>query len=221
LTSFVTQAPRHTARALGVRTLALLRCGVACCGVACANSPPPLPSPPKSHPGAGAAALWPQPAAEADTSSAVVLLASPRPQRAARLVVLGFFQAVQHESVPELTALLSDGATISSGPGSSPEPVPKVWAARFKRLDYGVDVAKVPYRDDQLGVFTPDELARLSEARRYELSPAPGEILAVVTPRERSGLAGPRHFGRRIEFILGQTDDGLRILRMFEDFRLP
>jgi hypothetical protein len=165
--------------------------------------------------------VWPQPSAEADTSGGVVLLASPRPQRAARLIVRGFFEAVQHESVPDLAALLGDGATISSGPGSSPEPVPKVWAARFKRLDYGVDGAKVPYRDDQLGVFTPDELARLGEARRYELSPAPGEILAVVTPRERSGAAAPRHFGRRIEFILGQTEDGLRILRMFEDFRLP
>jgi hypothetical protein len=136
-------------------------------------------------------------------------------------MVRGFFAAVQRESVADLSALLSDGATISSGPGSSPEPVPKVWAARFKRLDYGVDGAKVPYRDDQLGVFTPEELARLGAARRYELSPAPGEILAVVTPRERTSTAGPRHFGRRIEFILGQTEDGLRISRMFEDFRLP
>jgi hypothetical protein len=136
-------------------------------------------------------------------------------------MVRGFFEAVQHESVPDLSALLSEGATISSGPGSSPEPVPKVWAARFKRLDYGVDGAKVPYRDDQLGVFTSEELVRLGEARRYELRPAPGEILAVVMPRERSAATGPRRFGRRIEFILGQTEDGLRILRMFEDFRLP
>src|SRR6185436_3513790 len=193
--------------------------GVVCCELACAQHPPAPPSPPPSHPNTASAALWPQPAAEADTSGAVVILASPRPQRAARLLVRGFFEAVQHESVPDLTALLSDGATISSGPGSSPEPVPKVWAARFKRLDYRGDGAKVPYRDDQLGVFTPDELARLGEARRYELNPAPGEILAVVTPRERSGAAGPRHFGRRIEFILGQTEDGLRILRIFEDFR--
>lgn len=150
----------------------------------------------------------------------MVVLASPQPQRAARLVVRGFFSAVQRESVSELSALLGDGATISSGPGSSPEPVPKVWAARFKRLDYGAD-AKAPYRDDQLGVFSPEELARLGSARRYALEPGPGELLAVVTPRERSSAAGPRHFGRRIEFILGTTDEGLRILRMFEDFRLP
>ena len=135
-------------------------------------------------------------------------------------MVSGFFAAVQHESVADMTALLGDGATISSGPGTSPEPVPKVWAARFKRLDYGAGGVKVPFRDDQLGVFTPEELAQLGGARRYELAPAPGEILAVVTPRERAG-ASPRHFGRRIEFILGPTDDGLRIVRMFEDFRLP
>jgi hypothetical protein len=150
----------------------------------------------------------------------VVVLAAPQPQRAARLMVRGFFAAVQRESVAELSELLGDGATISSGPGSSPEPVPKVWAARFKRLDYGQD-AKAPYRDDQLGVFSPEELARLGGARRYALEPAQGELLAVVTPRERSSAAGPRHFGRRIEFILGSTEEGLRILRMFEDFRLP
>jgi hypothetical protein len=135
-------------------------------------------------------------------------------------MVHGFFAAVQRESVAELNALLGDGATISSGPGSSPEPVPKVWAARFKRLDYG-EGAKAPYRDDQLGVFTPEELTRLGGARRYALEPAAGELLAVVTPREGSTAAGPRHFGRRIEFILGSTEEGLRILRMFEDFRLP
>jgi hypothetical protein len=166
------------------------------------------------------AAVWPEAATEGDTSSGVLVLASPRPQRAARLMVRGFFAAVQHESVADMNALLSDGATISSGPGTSPEPVPKVWAARFKRLDYGAGGAKIPFRDDQLGVFTSDELAQLGGARRYELAPAPGEILAVVTPRERAG-GGPRHFGRRIEFILGPTDDGLRIVRMFEDFRLP
>jgi hypothetical protein len=164
--------------------------------------------------------VWPEAAAEGNTSSGVLVLASPRSQRAARVMVRGFFAAVQHESVADLSALLSDGATISSGPGTSPEPVPKVWAARFKRLDYGADGPKIPFREDQLGVFTPEELARLSGARRYELAPAPGEILAVVTPRERVG-AGPRHFGRRIEFILGPTADGLRIVRMFEDFRLP
>jgi hypothetical protein len=200
---------------------AITACGVVSCAVACAASPPPLPSPDKSHLAAGPATVWPTAAAEADTSGGVVVLISPRSQRAARMMVRGFFSAVRRESVSDLSALLSDGATISSGPGSSPEPVPKVWAARFKRLDYGVDGAKAPYREDQLGVFTPEELAQLSGARRYELNPAPGEILAVVTPRDRASAAGPRHFGRRIEFILGQTEDGLRILRMFEDFRLP
>jgi hypothetical protein len=157
---------------------------------------------------------------EADASSEVVVLAAPQPQRAARRVVRRFFIAVQHESATELSALLGDGATLSSGPGSSPEPVPKVWSARFKRLDYGLE-AQAPYRDDQLAVFTPEELARLGSVRRYALEPSEGEWLAVVSPRERSSAAGPRYFGRRIEFILGTTEEGLRILRMFEDFRLP
>lgn len=194
--------------------------GVVSCAAACAAGAPPPLEPHDSHTSSLAPTVWPRALPEADASSSVVLLAAPQPQRAARLMVRGFFAAVQRESVAELSALLGDGATISSGPGSSPEPVPKVWAARFKRLDYGTD-AKAPYRDDQLGVFSPEELARLGSARRYALEPAPGELLAVVTPRERSSAAGPRHYGRRIEFILGTTEEGLRILRMFEDFRLP
>lgn len=149
------------------------------------------------------------------------MLSSPRSRGAARELVHGFFEAVRRESVSELGALLDEGATISSGPGSSPEPVAKVWAARFKRLDYGVDGAKQPYRPDELGVFAAGELSELDGMRRYELAPAAGELLAVVIPRDRPSPTGPRYFGRRLEFILGPTPAGMRILRMFEDFRLP
>jgi hypothetical protein len=165
--------------------------------------------------------VWPVAAAQADASNGVVMLSSPRSRRAARELVHSFFEAVRRESVSELSALLDEGATISSGPGSSPEPVPKVWAARFKRLDYGVDGAKEPYRPDELGVFTAGELSELDGMRRYELAPGAEELLAVVTPRDRPSPTGPRYFGRRLEFILGPTPAGLRILRMFEDFRLP
>jgi hypothetical protein len=151
----------------------------------------------------------------------VVLLASPPANDPARLVVQDFFEAVRRESVSELAALLSEEATISSGPGSAPEPASKVWAARFKRLDYSFSGAKQPYRSDELGLFTPDELQRLYPARRFELAPESGELLAVVTTRDRRKLKGQRHFGRRLEFVLGPTPSGLRIVRMFEDFRLP
>ena len=117
--------------------------------------------------------------------------------------------------------MLSDDATISSGPGSAAEPVPKVWAARFKRLEYGFSGAKHPYRSDELGLFTKEQLSVLRPARDFELSPDDDELLAVVTTRDRRKLAGPRHFGRRIEFVLGPSPSGLQIRRMFEDFRLP
>ncbi|MEY2934460.1 MAG: hypothetical protein RL033_5209 [Pseudomonadota bacterium] len=213
--------PRHAGAVWGMYWQGwALAWGVVSCAAACAASAPPLPVSYRSPPGSSSAIVWPAALAEADASSAVVVLAAPQPQRAARRMVRSFFSAVQHESGTELSALLGDGATISSGPGSSPEPVPKVWSARFKRLDYGVE-AQAPYREDQLAVFTPEELARLGSVRRYALEPTEGELLAVVTPRERSSAAGPRYFGRRIEFILGTTEEGLRILRMFEDFRLP
>jgi hypothetical protein len=96
-----------------------------------------------------------------------------------------------------------------------------VWAARFKQLDYGFSGAKEPYRADDVGLFTANELLELAPGRRFELVPDADEVLAVVTTRDRRRAAGPRHFGKRLEFVLGPTTDGYRIRRMFEDFRLP
>lgn len=132
-----------------------------------------------------------------------------------------FFDAVQHESVGELSACLAEDATIASGPGTTPESIAKVWAARFKQLDYGFSGAKQPYRPDDVGLFTADELAGLGPERRFELWPDGDELLAVVNTRDRRRAAGPRHFGKRLEFVLSPTRDGYRIRRMFEDFRLP
>jgi hypothetical protein len=165
--------------------------------------------------------VWPAPEQRADSTGGVVVLEAPRARGAAQRVVQGFFEAVRRESLRELGIWLTEDATISSGPGSTPESVAKVWAARFKRLDYGFSGAQQPYRSDELGFFSAEELLRLAPARRFELAPEKGELLAVVTTRDRRRLAGPRHFGRRIEFVLGPTPSGLRIRRMFEDFRLP
>lgn len=165
--------------------------------------------------------VWPSAKGEADTSEAVVVLRGPPAGPAARRLVQGFFEAVRRESLRDLGALLSDDATISSGPGSAAEPVPKVWAARFKRLDYGFTGAKHPYRSDELGLFTKEQLLALRPARAFELTPEDDELLLVVTTRDRRKLAGPRHFGRRIEFVLGPARSGFEIRRMFEDFRLP
>jgi hypothetical protein len=167
------------------------------------------------------APLWPAPAAETEASEGLTVLRPPPARQLARRAVQGFFEAVRHESVGELSAWLSEDATISSGPGTTPESIPKVWAARFKQLDYGFSGAKEPYRSDDVGLFTANELLGLGRGRRFELVPDADEVLAVVTTRDRRRAAGPRHFGKRLEFVLGPTADGYRIRRMFEDFRLP
>jgi hypothetical protein len=167
------------------------------------------------------AVVWPSALREGSAADGVVVLQAPPTGRVARHVVQDFFEAVRRESIRDLDALLSEDATITSGPGSAAEPVPKVWAARFKRLEYGFSGAKHPYRADELGVFTKEELSALRPARAFELSPDEDELLAVVTTRDRRKLSGPRHFGRRIEFVLGPSPSGLQIRRMFEDFRLP
>jgi hypothetical protein len=150
-----------------------------------------------------------------------MLLRAPPPPRLARRAVEGFFDAVRQESVGQLSIWLADDATMSSGPGTSPESIAKVWAARFKQLDYGYAGAKQPFRADDVGLFTAEQLERLGRARRFELEPAPDEVLAVVDTRDRRRVAGPRHFGKRLEFLLAPTTEGYRIRRMFEDFRLP
>jgi hypothetical protein len=196
--------------------------GLALQAISCA-SVPPLPT----RAGDGAAdsqqprVVWPRANGEADAAGSVVLLEAPRADSSARRLVRDFFDAVRRESLRELGATLTEDATISSGPGTAPESVTKVWAARFKRLDYAFSGAKYPYRSDELGLFTADELLRLRPIRRFELLPESGELLAVVITRDRRKIVGPRHFGRRIELVLGPTPAGLRISRMFEDFRLP
>ncbi len=165
--------------------------------------------------------MWPSPSPRADATTGLVLLRPPRARSLARRAVEAFFDAVRRESVSDLSEWLAEDATISSGPGTTPESIPKVWAARFKQLDYGFSGAKQPYRVDDVGLFTAEEIASLAPGRRFGLAPDPEELLAVVNTRDRRRAAGPRHFGKRLEFVLGPVQDGYRIRRMYEDFRLP
>lgn len=148
----------------------------------------------------------------------MVVLQPPVPRVLARRAVQAFFAAIGRESLPELEAALGEDATLASGPGMPPEPIAKVWAARFRQMDYGA--ARAPYRADAIGLFTRAELTLLGGARSYELVPEEDELLAVVHTRGRIG-GGPRHFARRLELVLGPAASGYEIRRMFEDFKLP
>ena len=170
---------------------------------------------------APSAVLWPEARPSASAAPGVILLRAPQPPRLARRAVEGFFDAVRRESVGQLSLWLAEDATVASGPGTSPESIAKVWAARFKQLDYAHGGAEEPFRADDVGLFSVDQLAALGRARRFELAPEPDELLAVVDTRDRRRAPGPRHFGKRLEFLLAPSPDGYRIRRMFEDYRLP
>lgn len=161
--------------------------------------------------------VWPRAAQSSAARSGVLVLAAPPARHLARRAVGGFFEAVRRESVGDLTAWLAEDATISSGPGTTPEAIAKVWSSRFKQLDYGR--SRRSFREDAVGVFSAAELALLE--RGYQLAPAADELLAVVVTREPERATGPRHFGRRLEFLLAPAPDGYRIRRMYEDFQLP
>lgn len=185
------------------------------------STPAPQARTAEDAPPAAVSAVWPPAVPEADASATVVLLEAPRARRAVAHVISAFFDAVRRESIQDLERLLSDDATLSMGAGSSPEGVSKVWAARFKRLDYGYRGPYSPYRTDELGIYTADEQRQLRGVRHFDLTLDSAEMLAVVPTRDRTRQAGPRHFGRKLEFALAPTADGLRIRRIYEDFRLP
>jgi hypothetical protein len=203
------------------RSVQLWPCAVGWLALACASAQAPVETPLGATREAEAPRIWPRAAARAEASERIVVLEAPRSRAVAARVVKGFFDAVRHESIRDLDALLSADATLEAGPGTVPEPVSKVWSARFKRLDYAFNGAKAAYRPDDVGVFTAEDVMALGQVRRFELVPGPRELLAVVSTRDRLRGAGPRHFGRRIEFVLAEGPSGLAIRRVFEDFRLP
>jgi hypothetical protein len=210
--------PRGRVLVVATRVLSV---GVGLVAAACTAATQPAPLAPDNARRVERSPLWPSPAVETEASAGLFVLRPPPARQLARRTVQAFFDAVRRESVGELSAWLAEDATISSGPGTTPESIAKVWAARFKQLDYGFSGAKEPYRADDVGLFTADELVGLVPARRFELVPDADEVLAVVTTRDRRRAAGPRHFGKRLEFVLGPSAGGYRIRRMFEDFRLP
>jgi hypothetical protein len=188
----------------------------------CAGSTPRASAPTSEHHERHSSAVtWPAPRERAEAETGVLVMTPLPARQLARSAVRGFFEAVRHESVNELSVWLAEDATLSSGPGTTPEAITKVWAARFKQLDYGFGGALAPYRADDVGLFTASELLELGRSRGFALAPEGDEILAVINTRDRRRVSGPRHFGKRLEFVLGPTSDGYRIRRMFEDYRLP
>jgi hypothetical protein len=163
----------------------------------------------------------PAPERVANADRGVIVLEAPLARREARQAVRRFFEAVARESQSELDSLMAPDAVLHSGPGAGTQVASKVWASRFKRLDYEPTGTRRVFRDDELELYEADELERLSPPRAFMLSPRAGQLLAVVNVRDRRAPGAPRRFGARIEFILEPTPSRTRIREVFEDFRLP
>jgi hypothetical protein len=116
---------------------------------------------------------------------------------------------------------MASDAVLHTGAGGGTQAASKVWASRFKRLDYEPTGSRRVFRDDELELYEPEELERLSPPRSFMLSPRTGQLLAVVNVRDRRAPGAPRRFGARIEFILESGAQRTRIREVFEDFRLP
>lgn len=174
---------------------------------------------PGAHVVAHGAPPAPERVAEADRG--VVVLRAPLARREARQAIGRFFDAVERESQGELEALLVSEAVLHTGPGSGNQVVSKAWASRFKQLDYEPSGSRRIFREDELELYEPDELERLSPPRRFSLTPRAGQLLVVANVRDRRAPGAPRRFGPRIEFIIDYVHDRARIREVFEDFRLP
>lgn len=168
-----------------------------------------------------AGARFPPPRPAARAREGVVGLAVSSARSEALAVVLRFFDAVGRESLPDLEALMSEEATLTTGLGQSSQEPTKVWSTRFQRFDYAPPSGRRLIRSRHVGLFNADELRQLGGLRAFRISPGPDELLAVVEPAQEQVAGAPRRFGRRLEFLLGPESQGLVIRALFEDFRLP
>jgi len=157
---------------------------------------------------------------EASAEQGLVILVEPLEQSGAREVVRRFFVAVQSESTAELEAVLSSEAVLHAGPGATTQPAVKVWASRFERLDYQELDARRVFREHELELYEPRELAAMTPPRHFVLAPRGSELLAVAHVHEPRVVGAPRRFGARIEFVVERTPEGYRIREVFEDFSL-
>jgi hypothetical protein len=146
------------------------------------------------------------------------VLAEPIDTRAARRVVVAFYDAVGKESVDDLALLCEPTAQARISRRSRPERVLSFWQKRFERLDYRSLATEVFYRETEMEVHTARDAAAVGSTRSLPDLPKGAEVL-IRTPIV--GASSSRLFGSDLVFLLRPSPAGYKVAQIFEDFRLP
>lgn len=162
----------------------------------------------------------PAPRAAAHSGDAFIVLRAPSDVKAATETVRRFFDAVAAESMPALEALLDQNARLKAGPQGHSEHALASWRKRLQQLDYSTVAGRLLYRERDLQVYRPADVAALGTARSLPLAARDEEVVVRVFLRPPP-RGGTRLFGDDVTFLLRPDNGAYKIAEIVEDFRLP
>lgn len=171
----------------------------------------------------------PPPADRAIPGAELVALRPDVSARQIRRLVARYFAAIGAEDIAALGALATDDATFSvPRPKGASGGLIDQWRTRFSHLAYRQAARTAPYDDDDLGVYSYDDLEESASGAQSSLpfsrpsGMAPGDLLVHVPVRDPRGAGGDRLFGDEVWLVLRRrAGGGLAVRQVLEDFQLP
>jgi hypothetical protein len=146
-------------------------------------------------------------------SPSLVWRAPPPPNYGARETVRLFFDAVAHESGPQLEAMFAEDALFHR-PNQPATPAALAWLRRLSAGDYSVQVVS---RDVPMQLLDYGSSQRLADYRTIHLQPQSGEVLAVVALPSAQPQASPL-WGSELQLVLTPRAGEWRIRELWEDY---
>ena len=162
----------------------------------------------------------PAPSAHAPAADALVVLAAPSSEYPDQRIVEEFFGAVAARDAERLEQLFQPGAKTRTSAQATEIDAVDFWKSRLSRLDYSKLTGQSIYRRHAVEVYRAEDLQRLGNDRSVPLDVADDQLVVRV-PLHTPQSDKTRLFGDEIVFLLTETQSGLRIAEIVEDFQLP
>ena len=140
-------------------------------------------------------------------------LTSPERASAPRAVVRRLFDAIEQESSPALSEILSENAVLLR-PNKDPSSALLVWVRRFAAHDYTQSNPALLAAEPNIQVLDRDSYHQLRAIRDLHLEPGPDEVLAVVALDQ----AADKLWGTQLQLILNRDSGSWRARALWEDY---